>query len=147
VLEGRRELPQDGRELGELLVARAERRRTLALEALQPIFQVHGVVDAVLFPVVDHVEARRRLASYDVSDGAARGRPERRPVAAPAGLVREHDVQQVARARQAAGMGGEDLRGAPFHDLLRTASGWARRAYPTPRGFARGDDVSAVEPH
>ena len=72
VLERRGEVGEHRRELGELGLAGAERRRARAVEAGEAILDVDGVVDAALLAVVDHVEAAVDLLSHHLGDRAAR---------------------------------------------------------------------------
>ena len=118
VLEGRGELPEDGRQLGKLLVAGAEGRCTLAFEAGQPVLDVDGVVDTVQLAVVDHVEARRRLLADDLGDRPPGLLRERLTVGQPAGLLGEHQVEQGRGSRQTSGVGRQDSRRASLQRRL-----------------------------
>ncbi len=82
--------------------------RALALEAGQAIEHMHGVIGAALFAVIDDVEAAFDLLLHDVGDGLAHRGVERGLVLAWLLALRQQQVDDLLRARQAAGMGGED---------------------------------------
>ncbi len=71
MLERRGELAEQLRELGKFRLAGAERRRRLALEAGEPVDDMHGVVGAALLAVVDDVDAGGFLFGDDAGDGVA----------------------------------------------------------------------------
>ena len=77
MLERRGELAEQLRELGELRLAGAARRVGLALEAVEAIDDMDGVVGAALLAVVDDVDAGGLLLRDHVGDGLADGGIER----------------------------------------------------------------------
>lgn len=117
MLERRGELLEQLRQFGKFLVAGAERRRAGAAEAGEPVHHVHGVVGAALLAVIDDVEAaidllahhmRHRFAYRGGQFGAARAR---------LCLLGRQQLDHLGRARQTAGVGGENAVGAALHQI------------------------------
>ena len=117
VLKRRGELLEDQRQFGKLGLAGAERRCARPLEARQAILDVNGVVQPALFAVVDNVEASLDLFLDHAGDGLRDGVGERGLPGAGRLPLREHQFHYVRRARQAAGVGGENALFAGFHGL------------------------------
>ena len=115
MLERRRELAEQGRELGKLRLAGAERRRARALEAGEPILDVHRVVGAALLAVIDHVDAGGHLPGDDIGDRRVNRGTERSEVLPSASILFEQQPHHLRRPRQAARVGGENPVRAALH--------------------------------
>ena len=82
MLERRGELAEQLRELGKLRLAGAARRVGLALEAVEAVDDMDGVVGAALLAVVDDVDASGLLLGDHAGDGVVDGGIERSAVSA-----------------------------------------------------------------
>ena len=69
MLERRGELAEQLRELGKFRLAGAARRVRLALEAVEAVDDMDGVVGAALLAVVDDVDAGGLLLGDHIGDG------------------------------------------------------------------------------
>ena len=78
MLERRGELAEQLRELGKFRLAGAARRVRLALEAVEAVDDMDGVVGAALLAVVDDVDAGGLLLGDHIGDGLADRGVERR---------------------------------------------------------------------
>src|ERR1051325_4553705 len=125
MLERRGELLEQLGKLGKFRLAMAERRRGLALEAGETVDHVHRVVGAAVLAFICHVDAVGALLSDHVVDRLAHREVERGAVGI-ALLLGEQLRDHGGRARQAAGVGGDDpLRAAQHFRSLPFAVSFA----------------------
>src|SRR3569833_233105 len=119
MLKRRSELLEQLRQLGKLRLAGAARDVALALEAVEAVDDMHGVVGAALLAVVDDVDAGGLLPRNDISHrGVDSGVQFGAAPLAGQQLFRHRD-----RARQAASVSGECSRSTPQHAPLRCFAG------------------------
>jgi hypothetical protein len=78
--------------------------------------------------VVHDVDAELDLLAHHVGHGLSHARGERVTIVGEAGVLGMERGQELARAREASAMGGEDAIGASVHKLLPfDPSGFAPR--------------------
>ena len=114
MLERRGELAEQLRELGKLRLAGAARRVGLALEAVEAVDHMDGVVGAALLAVVDDVDAGGLLLGDHVGDRLGDGGVQRRAAALSCKQLLDH----LGGPRQAAGVGGENPGRAAPHGAV-----------------------------
>ena len=108
VLERRCEVLENFRKLRKFRLAGAHRRRALAFVAGQPLEHVHCVVGAALLAVIDDIEPTFDLLAHDAGNSLAHGGLQLGTVRTGSFLFGDQLLHDFRRARQAAGMGGED---------------------------------------
>ncbi len=101
---------------GEVLV---DEGVAFAAEAAQSILDVGGVTRLAHFAVVDDIDARIDLLADHLIHRGCDATFERLRVHRHALFLGEHRPDQVFRAGQAAGMGGQEPIGAALHENLR----------------------------
>ena len=99
MLERRGELAEQLRELGKLRLAGAARRRRLALEAVEAVDDMDGVVGAALLAVVDDVDAGGLLLGDHVGDRLVDRGIERGASAAPVFSASSSSTTLAGRGR------------------------------------------------
>ena len=85
------------------------------LEAAQPLVHIGHEARLGVFAVIDHVDAELDLLVHDLFHRAGQPRRACRFVNGLALLLGLEHVEQVGRARQRAGVGGEDAVVAVLH--------------------------------
>jgi len=104
------------REIGEVLI---DEGVAAAAETVEPVLDVGRVARLRHFAVVDQIDAGLGLFAYHLGDRIADARRERGRIDRHAFLLGVHHTDQVVRARQAAGVGGEKSFAAPLHPRPR----------------------------
>ena len=108
------------REIGEVLV---DEGVAGAAETVEPVLDVGGIARLRHFPVIDEVDAGRRLLLHHLRHGGAHARGQSLRLDRDAFLLGVHHADEIVGPRQAAGMGGQKACRASLHGLVLEARG------------------------
>ena len=92
-------------------VRRHPAQRLRLAEAVQPVLDIVGVGDFRHLAVADDVDAALDLLLHDFRDRFGHTALQQGRVVGPVAVLRDEQVDQVVRPRQAADMGGQDAVG------------------------------------